>query len=222
MPRGSTTERRSPCTSTRSIAADGGASGSHHTSQLTRVVPFVRGRPFFFARKRAQAKGNTTQQKEDGPMTTATMATGTTTTDGGERAEGGCEAAGGHHEGARGPDGRECGLPVAVCERGQAVDAQDAGEGRGGPGRGPRAGDRLPTGRRRDRREQLHPGARPRDGHDHAGPGRPRRGVLRIHVGGGPWPRQHGRQGPDPDRVGAQGPGQGSLPHSAPTARRAW
>ena len=62
----------------RSIAADGGASGSHHTSQRTRVVP-IRGRPFFFARRRAQAKGNTTQQKEDGPMTTATMATGTRT-----------------------------------------------------------------------------------------------------------------------------------------------
>ena len=128
--------------------------------------------------------------------------------DGGERAQGCGEAAGAHHEGTRGPDGRERGLPVAVCERGQAVDSQDAPEGNGGPGRGPRAGDRLPPGRRGDRREQLHPGARPRDGIDHAGPGRPRRGVLRIHVGGGPWPRQHGRQGPDPDRVGAQGPGQ--------------
>ena len=88
------------------------------------------------------------------------------------------------------------------------MDARDAGEGRGGPGRGPRPGDRLPPGRRRDRREQLHQGARPRAGHDHAGPGRPRRRVLRIHVGGGPWPRQHGRQGPDPDRVGVAGSGQ--------------
>ena len=35
-------------------------------------------------------------------------------------------------------------------------------------GEGPRAGNRLPPGRRRDRREQLHPGARPHPGHDHA------------------------------------------------------
>ena len=32
----------------------------------------------------------------------------------------------------------------------------------------PRAGDRLPPGRRRDWREQLHQGARPHPGHDHA------------------------------------------------------
>ena len=32
----------------------------------------------------------------------------------------------------------------------------------------PWPGDRLPPGRRRDRREQLHPGARPHPGHDHA------------------------------------------------------
>ena len=62
-----------------SIAADGGASGSHNTSPFTRAVLVRRGRPFFFARKRAQAKGNTTQ-KEDGPMTTATQTTGTGTT----------------------------------------------------------------------------------------------------------------------------------------------
>ena len=43
--RGSATERRSPCTSTRSIAADGGASGSHNTSPSTRAVSFVRGGP---------------------------------------------------------------------------------------------------------------------------------------------------------------------------------
>ena len=49
-------------------------------------------------------------------MTTATMATGTE--DGGERAQGGGEAAGGHHEGARGPDGRECGLPVGAFANG--------------------------------------------------------------------------------------------------------
>ena len=35
-------------------------------------------------------------------------------------------------------------------------------------GRGSRSGDRLPPGRRRDRREQLHQGARPHPGHDHA------------------------------------------------------
>ena len=78
MSRGSTPERRSPCTSTRSIAADGGASGSHNTPPFTRVVLVRRGRPFFFARQRAQARGNTTQE-EDRPMTTATMATGTRT-----------------------------------------------------------------------------------------------------------------------------------------------
>ena len=49
-----------------------------------------------------------------------------------------------------------------------AVDSEDAGEGHGGAGRGPRPGDRLPPGRRRDRREQLHQGARPHPGHDHA------------------------------------------------------
>ena len=42
---GSTTERRSPCTSTRSIAADGGASGSHNTSPFTRVVSTHGGGP---------------------------------------------------------------------------------------------------------------------------------------------------------------------------------
>ena len=32
----------------------------------------------------------------------------------------------------------------------------------------PGQGNRLPPGRRRDRREQLHQGARPHPGHDHA------------------------------------------------------
>ena len=53
------------------------------------------------------------------------MTTATTDTDesdqggggGGERAEGCGQAAGAHHEGACGPDGRECGIPVADCER---------------------------------------------------------------------------------------------------------
>ena len=36
--------------------SDGGASGSHHTSPFTRAVPVRRGRPFFFARKRAHVK----------------------------------------------------------------------------------------------------------------------------------------------------------------------
>ena len=93
---------------------------------------------------------------------------------GGERAEGCGKAARAHHEGACGEDGRECGLPVGAFDGAYAVDSEDAGEGRGGLGRGPRPGDRLPPGRRGDRGEQLHQGARTHPGHDHAGPGRPR------------------------------------------------
>ncbi len=148
-------------------------------------------------------------------MTTAT--TGNRNWDdedgGGERAEGCGKAARAHHEGACGPDGRECGIPVADCERRQAVDAEDAGEGRGGLGRGPRTGDRLPPGRRRDRREQLHQGARTHAGHDHAGPGRPRWGVLQLHDAGGPGPPEHGRQGPGQGGVGVARPRRRSRPH---------
>ena len=89
------------------------------------------------------------------------------------------------------------------------MDAEDAREGCGGAGRGPWAGDRLPPGRRRDRREQLHPGARTHAGHDHAGPGRPRWRVPRLHDGRIPWPQAHGRQGPGAGRVGVAGPGEG-------------
>ena len=104
--RGSATERRSPCTSTRSIAADGGASGSHNTSPFTRVVS-IRGRPFFFARKRAQAKA--TQHKGGRTDDDGNDGNRNDDEDGGERAEGCCEAARAHHEGARGHDGREAG-----------------------------------------------------------------------------------------------------------------
>ena len=47
-----------------------------YPSQHARVVS-IRGRPFFFARKRAQSKGNTTQKEV--VMTTATLATGNRT-----------------------------------------------------------------------------------------------------------------------------------------------
>ena len=64
-------------------------------------------------------------------------------------------------------------------------------------------------------REQLHQGARPRDGHDHEGPGRPGRGVLRIPrteprtTHAAPWPPEHGREAPGQGRVGVNG---GALP----------
>ena len=167
-----------------------------------------RGRPFFFARKRAQARGNTTQQKEDRPMTTATMATGTRTAESELRAA----------ARRRGVTMKELAAMMGVSA-GYLSQLSRTGrrpwtpkmrqKARGGPGRGPWAGDRLPPGRRRDRREQLHPGARTRPWaltmHDLAD----RVGVSYGYMTGGrPRPRQHGRQGPGPDRVGAQGPGQ--------------
>ena len=192
-------------------AADGGASGSHNTSPFTRAVPVRRGRPFFFARMRGARQrqhntkgGRTDDDDNDGNRTPDDGNDGGN----GERAQGCCEAAGGHHEGARGHDGCECGIPVADLDGAQAVDAEDAPEGRGGPGRGPRPGDCLPPGRRRERREQLHPGARPRDGHDHEGPGRADWGFLQLHDPGGPGPPAHGRQGPGQGRVGAARSGE--------------
>ena len=48
---------------------------------------------------------------------------------------------------ACGQDGRVCELPVDDCDGAQALDSEDDREGRGGAGRGPRAGNRLPPGR---------------------------------------------------------------------------
>ena len=47
---------------------------------------------------------------------------------------------------------------------------------------------RQPPGERGDRGEQLHQGARPRPGHDHAGAGRAGRRLLRLPVGDIPGP----------------------------------
>ena len=60
----------------------------------------------------------------------------------------------------------------------------------------PRAGDRLPAGRPRGRGEHLHPGARPRPGHDPEGPGPPGGGVGRLHVGSSAGPEEHEPGGP--------------------------
>ena len=111
-------------------------------------------------------------------MTTATMATGTRTTR--TAAESELRAAA-RRRGLTMKElaalmGVSAGYLSQIANGGQAVDSEDAGEGRGGLGRGPRPGDRLPPGRRRDRREQLHQGARTHTEHDHAGPSRPRGG----------------------------------------------
>ncbi len=66
--------------------------------------------------------------------------------------------------------------------------------GRSGQSRPRKA--RQPSGRSdRRRRQQLHPGVRPRSGHDHAGAGRECRRVLQLHEHGGQRPQKHGREG---------------------------
>ena len=57
-------------------------------------------------------------------------------------------------------------------------------------GGGAGAGHRLPPGRFDNRREQLHPGAGPGEGHEPEGPGRCGGGVLRLH-----GRRRHGATG---------------------------
>ena len=189
---GQTTERRRPSIRTSQVHGFTGPSpvAGDGPSSLPPSGLHVRGRHNTTEGGRTDDDGNRNQDDE------------------GERAQGCGQAARDHDEGARGPDGRVCGLPVADCERPQAVDAEDAREGHGGAGRGPRTGDRLPPERGGHRREQLHQGARPRDGHDHEGPGRPRRCVLQLHDAGGPGPPAHGREGAGPRRVGPQRPGE--------------
>ena len=69
-------------------------------------------------------------------------------------------AAGAHDEGACGPDGRECvGYLSQIANGGRPWTPKMREKVCGGAGRGPRAGNRLPPGRRRDRREQLHQGS---------------------------------------------------------------
>ena len=94
-------------------------------------------------------------------MTTATLAAGTRTMETAASESELRAAARAHDEAARGQQGRVCGLPVAGCDGAQAMDSEDAREGCLGVERGSRAGDRLLTGRRGKRGEQLHPGARP-------------------------------------------------------------
>ena len=91
-------------------------------------------------------------------------------------------------------------------------------------GRGPRAGDRLPPGRRRHRGEQLHQGARTHPGHDHAGPGRADRWrVLRLHDAGCPWPPEHmGVKVQVRVESALHAPAKVAPGASAPTAKGTW
>ena len=70
----------------------------------------------------------------------------------------------------------------------QAHGRQGPGAGRvgvAGPGEGCARTVRQPPGMRGERGEQLHQGAGQGVGHEPAGPGRPRGGVLQLHGAGG-------------------------------------
>ena len=83
----------------------------------------------------------------------------------------------------------------------------DAGKGHGRSGRGPRAGHRLPPGRRRHQREQRHPGAGQGAGNDPQGPGRRGGNVLPVHDPGGKGPAEHEPVDAGQGGVGAGRPG---------------
>ena len=91
----------------------------------------------------------------------------------------------------------------SVASGRRPLDSPAAGEGHGGPGRGPGAGHRLPPGRPRGRGEHLHSGARPGAGPDPEGPGPAGGGIGRLHVGGGAGPEEHEPGGPGAGRIGA-------------------
>ena len=91
-----------------------------------------------------------------------------------------------------------------------AVQARvEIGAGRSGEDRARQL--RQPAGRQGEREgaEQLHPGARPRAGHEPQGPGGTRGGVLRLHDPGVPGRKEHEPGGPGAGGRGAGRSGQG-------------